>query len=119
VEKLTTQDPPVSQAVDLPAAERAIEAFLRAIGHAPESDPELANTGRLVAKAFHEELLAGYRMSPAQILADPLPTTGGDLVAFVRTVAHLCRGKAYFTTPRTLGQYVLLDYMNNKTRTVH
>jgi Ca-activated chloride channel family protein len=42
-----------------------------------------------------------------------------DLVAFVRRVSEICRGKAYFTTPRTLGQYVLLDYMNNKTRTVH
>ena len=28
-------------------------------------------------------------------------------------------GKAYFTTPRTLGQYVLMDYMDNKTRTIH
>ena len=30
-----------------------------------------------------------------------------DLVAFVRRVAAMCRGKAYFTTPYTLGQYVL------------
>jgi Ca-activated chloride channel family protein len=42
-----------------------------------------------------------------------------DLVAFVRRVAHICRGKAYFTTPYTLGQYVLQDYLTNKTRTVH
>jgi len=42
-----------------------------------------------------------------------------DLVAFVRRVARICRGKAYFTTPYTLGQYVLLDYLANKTRTVH
>jgi Ca-activated chloride channel family protein len=42
-----------------------------------------------------------------------------DLVAFVRRVARICRGKAYFTTPYTLGQYVLMDYMKNKTRTVH
>jgi Ca-activated chloride channel family protein len=42
-----------------------------------------------------------------------------DLVAFVRRVARICRGKAYFTTPYTLGQYVLQDYMTNKTRTVH
>ena len=26
---------------------------------------------------------------------------------------------AYFTTPRTLGRYVLMDYMDKKTRTVH
>ena len=42
-----------------------------------------------------------------------------DLVAFVRRVANICRGKAYFTTPQTLGQYVLADYLTNKTRTVH
>jgi Ca-activated chloride channel homolog len=42
-----------------------------------------------------------------------------DLVAFVRRVARICRGKAYFTTPYTLGQYVLMDFLANKTRTVH
>jgi len=42
-----------------------------------------------------------------------------DLVAFVRRVAQICHGKAYFTTPRTLGRYVLMDYMDNKTRTIH
>jgi Ca-activated chloride channel homolog len=42
-----------------------------------------------------------------------------DLVAFVRRVAAMCRGKAYFTTPDTLGEYVLTDYMDKKTRTIH
>ncbi len=42
-----------------------------------------------------------------------------DLVSFVRRVAEICRGKAYFTTPHTLGQYVLMDYVDKKTRTVH
>ena len=42
-----------------------------------------------------------------------------DLVAFVRRVARISRGKAYFTTPYTLGQYVLQDFLTNKTRTVH
>jgi Ca-activated chloride channel homolog len=42
-----------------------------------------------------------------------------DLVAFVRKVTEMCRGKAYFTTPYTLGQYVLMDYLNKKTRNVH
>ena len=41
------------------------------------------------------------------------------LVNFVQKVTELCRGKAYFTTPYTLGQYLLLDYMNRKSRTVH
>ncbi len=42
-----------------------------------------------------------------------------ELVSFVRRVASICRGKAYFTTPYTLGRYVLMDYMDKKTRTVH
>jgi Ca-activated chloride channel homolog len=42
-----------------------------------------------------------------------------DLVAFVRRVTAMCRGKAYFTTPYTLGEYVLMDYLDKKTRTVH
>src|SRR6202047_3630776 len=41
------------------------------------------------------------------------------LVNFVQKVTSLCRGKAYFTTPYNLGQYLLMDYMNRKTRTVH
>ena len=45
--------------------------------------------------------------------------TNYDLVNFVHKVTELCRGKAYFTTPQTLGQYLLMDYMNRKTRTVH
>jgi len=42
-----------------------------------------------------------------------------ELVSFVRRIAEICHGKAYFTTPRTLGRYVLMDYMDKKTRTVH
>ncbi|MYN68116.1 MAG: VWA domain-containing protein [Acidobacteria bacterium] len=42
-----------------------------------------------------------------------------ELMSFVRRVAAICRGKAYFTTPYTLGRYVLMDYMDKKTRTVH
>jgi Ca-activated chloride channel homolog len=41
------------------------------------------------------------------------------LVNFVQKVTELCRGKAYFTTPYTLGQYLLMDYMNRKTRSIH
>jgi Ca-activated chloride channel family protein len=42
-----------------------------------------------------------------------------DLVSFVRRVADICKGKAYFTTPYTLGEYVLMDYMDKKTKTIH
>jgi len=41
------------------------------------------------------------------------------LVQFVQKITEMCRGKAYFTTPYTLGQYLLMDYMSRKTKTVH
>jgi len=41
------------------------------------------------------------------------------LVQFVQKVTKMCRGKAYFTTPYTLGQYLLMDYMSRKTKTIH
>jgi Ca-activated chloride channel family protein len=41
------------------------------------------------------------------------------LVQFVHKVSEMCRGKAYFTTPAKLGEYLLMDYMNRKSRTIH
>jgi Ca-activated chloride channel family protein len=41
------------------------------------------------------------------------------LVQFVHRVSEMCRGKAYFTTPDTLGEYLLMDYINHKSRTIH
>jgi Ca-activated chloride channel homolog len=42
-----------------------------------------------------------------------------SLVHFVQKITELCRGKAYFTTPYTLGQYLLMDYVSKKTRNIH
>ena len=41
------------------------------------------------------------------------------LVAFVREVTEISRGKAYFTTTMSLGQYILMDYVSRKVRRVH
>jgi Ca-activated chloride channel homolog len=41
------------------------------------------------------------------------------LVQFVHKVSEMCRGKAYFTTPHTLGEYLLMDYMRHKSRMIH
>src|SRR5579859_1147101 len=41
------------------------------------------------------------------------------LVKFIQKVSEMCRGKAYFTTPDTLGEYLLMDYMQHKSRTIH
>jgi Ca-activated chloride channel homolog len=41
------------------------------------------------------------------------------LVQFVHQVSQMCRGKAYFTRPETLGEYLLMDYMQRRSRTIH
>jgi Ca-activated chloride channel family protein len=41
------------------------------------------------------------------------------LINFVQKVTEICRGKAYFTTPYTLGQYLLMDYMQKKVKHIH
>lgn len=40
-----------------------------------------------------------------------------DLVAFVKKLTEMCRGKAYFTTPYNVGEYILFDYLNRRTQT--
>ena len=42
-----------------------------------------------------------------------------SLINFVQKVTEICRGKAYFTTPYTLGQYLLMDYLQKKVRHIH
>jgi GTP cyclohydrolase I len=67
---------------DRQAAERAIADFLRALGHEPTG--ELAGTPALVAQAWTDELLAGYRLDPAGILGEgfvPIEPSQASLVA--------------------------------------
>jgi len=45
--------------------------------------------------------------------------TDYSLVQFVHQVTEMCRGKAYFTSAYTLGEYLLMDYMSRKSRRVH
>lgn len=75
--------------VDLDAAARAVEDFLTALGHPPESDPQLRETGALVAKAFHEELLCGYCADPASILGETIAASSGDLIV-LKDIAIAC-----------------------------
>jgi len=42
-----------------------------------------------------------------------------SLVQFVQKVTELCKGKAYFTTPYNLGQYLLMDFLQRKSRMIH
>src|SRR5271155_2495438 len=41
-----------------------------------------------------------------------------SLINFVQKITEMCRGKAYFTTPYNLGQYLLMDYMQRKTKPI-
>jgi len=55
----------------------------------------------------------GIQINTFMLARDP------SLIAFVRRVAAMTRGKAYFTTPRTIGRYVLQDFAARRTRTVN
>lgn len=64
------------------------------------------------------EEVARCRRSGIMINTFMLATDPG-LVQFVQRVSAMCRGKAYFTTPETLGNYLMMDFMSRKMKTVH
>lgn len=55
----------------------------------------------------------GIQVNTFMLARDP------ELVAFVQRVSAMTRGKAYFTTPQTIGRYVLLDYQSRRTKLVN
>jgi hypothetical protein len=57
-----------------------------------------------------------YRVVKSTIRPTPQSAAGA---AFVRKVTGICRGKASFTTPHSLGQYILMDYMRKKIQRVY
>jgi uncharacterized protein with von Willebrand factor type A (vWA) domain len=42
-----------------------------------------------------------------------------QLVQFVQKMSAMCRGKAYFTTPQTLGNYLLMDFMSRRSKHIN
>jgi Ca-activated chloride channel family protein len=56
---------------------------------------------------------SGIMINTFMLASDP------DLVRFVQRVTAMCKGKAYFTTPETLGQYLLMDFLSRKMKTIH
>jgi GTP cyclohydrolase I len=71
---------------DRPAAARAIEDFLRAIGRDPKSDPNLAGTGARVADAYIDELCDGYGIDVPSLLSENAIAGGTDVIS-VRDIA--------------------------------
>ena len=67
--------------MDRAAAARAVVAFLRALGHDPDREPELADTGRRVADAWADELLSGYGVDVDALLEQNVLAGASELVA--------------------------------------
>ena len=81
--------------VDRDAAERAIGAFLKALGQDPETNPALVGTPARVTEAFTEDLLSGYAVDVAALLlaeSEPIAKDGPRGLVVVRgvTVATVC-----------------------------
>ena len=55
---------------------------------------------------------AGILINTFMLARDPY------LVQFVKKVSEIARGKAYFTSTMTLGQYIMMDFMKRKRRRV-
>lgn len=72
--------------MDIDAAAKAIDEFLRALDRDPEREPDLIGTGERVARAFAEELLEGYRHDVDAILSANVIAGSGELV-IVRDIA--------------------------------
>jgi Ca-activated chloride channel family protein len=53
---------------------------------------------------------AGILINTFMLARDP------QLVAFVNQVSAIARGKAYFTSTMTLGQYIMRDFLRRRTR---
>ncbi|MGD8601380.1 MAG: hypothetical protein PVF19_08545, partial [Gemmatimonadota bacterium] len=53
---------------------------------------------------------AGILINTFMLAQDPY------LVQFVQKVSEIARGKAYFTSSMTLGQYIMMDFLRNKRR---
>jgi hypothetical protein len=67
---------------------------------------------RILKATFRE--VAECRKSRVQINTFMLARDRA-LVEFVKRITALCRGKAYFTTTMTLGQYIMMDFLRRKT----
>ncbi|HZJ09120.1 MAG TPA: VWA domain-containing protein, partial [Trueperaceae bacterium] len=55
----------------------------------------------------------GIQVNTFMLARDP------ELIAFVQRVSAMTRGKAYFTTPQTIGRYVLQDFQARRTKLVN
>jgi Ca-activated chloride channel homolog len=71
----------------------------------------------LILKRTFQEVAAcrkaGILINTFMLARDPY------LVQFVQKVSEIARGKAYFTSTLTLGQYIMMDFLKGKRRRMH
>ncbi|MDH5643785.1 MAG: VWA domain-containing protein [Gemmatimonadota bacterium] len=70
---------------------------------------------RILSATFREVTAckrAGIMINTFMLAREP------SLIQFVRKVCEITKGKAYFTSTMTLGQYILMDFMQRKTKRV-
>jgi Ca-activated chloride channel family protein len=71
--------------------------------------------GHILRRTFREVAAcrkAGILINTFMLARDPY------LVQFVRKVSEIARGKAYFTSTVTLGQYIMMDFLKGKRKRV-
>ncbi len=74
-----------------------------------------APDGLILRRTFREVAAcrnAGIHINTFMLARDPY------LVRFVREVTEISRGKAYFTSSLTLGQYIMMDFLRRKRRRI-
>jgi GTP cyclohydrolase I len=67
-------------------AAKAVEDLLRALGRSPGRHPELMDTPVRTARMWIDDLLDGYQLSPADILAGGSPSHGHSGMVVVRDI---------------------------------
>jgi Ca-activated chloride channel homolog len=68
---------------------------------------------RVLLETFHE---VGACRKAGILINTFMLARDAALVAFVSRVSAIARGKAYFTSTKTLGQYIMRDFLRRKTR---
>jgi GTP cyclohydrolase I len=81
--------------IDRTAAANAIDAFLRAIGRDPSTEPDLVGTGGRVADAYVDELCAGYAVDTrallgASVITSTTHASGGLVVVRDIAITTMC-----------------------------
>jgi GTP cyclohydrolase I len=80
-------------AVDKTEAAKAVHAFLRALGRDPDRDPDLAGTPARVAEAWAKDLVDGYDVDIAAMLASEssaAPASPGLVAIRNLSVSTIC-----------------------------